>query len=142
LLHPAGFRDRARRRPPPDGRQQRVGNGLRDASLPSDQGNRPSVRRCRGGGRIEALSPSTVLVSVGDHQHNGIDGPDLVRDPASSYGRIYAVDLETREARLVSQGHRNPQGLTVNDRGEIWATEHGPRGGDELNRIRAGGDYG
>jgi len=42
-----------------------------------------------------------------------------------------------------SYGHRNPQGLTQNPRtGEIWETEHGPRGGDELNLIRPGRNYG
>jgi glucose/arabinose dehydrogenase len=42
-----------------------------------------------------------------------------------------------------SYGHRNPQGLTVNPfSGEIWETEHGPRGGDELNWIQKGKNYG
>lgn len=39
-------------------------------------------------------------------------------------------------------GHRNPQGLAVSQSGELWAIEHGPRGGDELNIIAAGGNYG
>lgn len=42
-----------------------------------------------------------------------------------------------------SYGHRNPQGLAIDPRtGELWATEHGPMGGDELNHIRAGQNYG
>lgn len=42
-----------------------------------------------------------------------------------------------------SYGHRNPQGLVQNPAtGEIWETEHGPRGGDELNLIQRGGNYG
>lgn len=42
-----------------------------------------------------------------------------------------------------SYGHRNPQGLAVHPRtGELWETEHGPRGGDELNFIRPGKNYG
>jgi len=42
-----------------------------------------------------------------------------------------------------SYGHRNPQGLVVHpDTGDIWTTEHGPQGGDELNRIVAGANYG
>jgi aldose sugar dehydrogenase len=42
-----------------------------------------------------------------------------------------------------SYGHRNPQGLAVHPvTGELWETEHGPRGGDELNYIRAGHNYG
>lgn len=42
-----------------------------------------------------------------------------------------------------SYGHRNPQGLALDPlTGELWSTEHGPRGGDELNIIRRGGNYG
>lgn len=39
-------------------------------------------------------------------------------------------------------GHRNPQGLVVRANGEVWDTEHAPRGGDELNHLQKGGDYG
>jgi len=42
-----------------------------------------------------------------------------------------------------SHGHRNPQGLAFHPvTGRLWATEHGPRGGDELNRIEPGRNYG
>ena len=42
-----------------------------------------------------------------------------------------------------SYGHRNPQGLALRPgTGELWEIEHGPKGGDELNLIRRGGDYG
>ncbi|MGE0000607.1 MAG: PQQ-dependent sugar dehydrogenase [Fimbriimonadaceae bacterium] len=41
-----------------------------------------------------------------------------------------------------SVGHRNPQGLAMNTKGELWDTEHGPRGGDEVNRIEKGANYG
>lgn len=41
-----------------------------------------------------------------------------------------------------SYGHRNPQGLTLDLEGNLWDTEHGPRGGDELNLIRRGMNYG
>lgn len=42
-----------------------------------------------------------------------------------------------------SYGHRNPQGMTLDPTtGRIWAHEHGPRGGDELNLIKKGGNYG
>ena len=44
---------------------------------------------------------------------------------------------------LFSKGHRNPQGLAINpETGVIWAHEHGPRGGDEINIIQAGQNYG
>ncbi len=41
-----------------------------------------------------------------------------------------------------SYGHRNPQGLVFDLDGKLWDTEHGPRGGDELNLIQKGGNYG
>ncbi len=44
---------------------------------------------------------------------------------------------------LYTLGHRNAQGLAVHpETGQIWLTEHGPRGGDELNRLVPGADYG
>ena len=41
-----------------------------------------------------------------------------------------------------SYGHRNPQGLAFDMNGKLWAMEHGPRGGDELNLVRKGLNYG
>ena len=41
-----------------------------------------------------------------------------------------------------SIGHRNPQGMTLMPNGELWAHEHGPQGGDEINVIQQGGNYG
>lgn len=54
-----------------------------------------------------------------------------VRDPASSRNTVWSF------------GHRTAQGLTTDPRtGDIWATEMGPRGGDEINLIQRGGNYG
>ncbi|MDA8793857.1 PQQ-dependent sugar dehydrogenase, partial [Bacteriovoracaceae bacterium] len=44
---------------------------------------------------------------------------------------------------IYSYGHRNPQGIFfLKEKNELWSTEHGPRGGDELNKIEAGKNYG
>jgi glucose/arabinose dehydrogenase len=43
---------------------------------------------------------------------------------------------------ILSWGHRNPQGLAFDARGQLWQSEHGPSGGDEINLIRPGGNYG
>ena len=60
----------------------------------------------------------------------------------NSSGRIVRVSLSSNhEARLVSTGHRNPSGLAFHN-GALWEVEHGPKGGDELNVIVAGKDYG
>lgn len=46
-------------------------------------------------------------------------------------------------ATIYSHGHRNPQGMAMHpDTGDIWAAEHGPKGGDEINVILAGKNYG
>ena len=52
--------------------------------------------------------------------------------------------LKTAGARpeIYSLGHRNPQGLMLDAQGQLWAHEHGPQGGDEINRIQPGQNYG
>src|SRR5690606_18899492 len=46
-------------------------------------------------------------------------------------------------AEIYTYGHRNPQGLALHPvTGEVWLSEHGPRGGDEINRLEAGSNYG
>jgi len=62
-------------------------------------------------------------------------------------GRIPAdnpfVDQPGARPEIWSYGHRNPQGLAIHpETGDIWSTEHGPQGGDELNRIQPGLNYG
>ncbi|MEQ8798716.1 MAG: PQQ-dependent sugar dehydrogenase [Salinisphaeraceae bacterium] len=53
------------------------------------------------------------------------------------------VDQSSARPGIYSYGHRNPQGMIVHpDTGDIWLHEHGPQGGDEVNRIRAGANYG
>lgn len=53
------------------------------------------------------------------------------------------VDREGALPSIFTYGHRNPQGLAVHPvTGEVWDAEHGPRGGDELNRLVAGHNYG
>ncbi len=53
------------------------------------------------------------------------------------------VDHEGALPGIWSYGHRNPQGLDIDARdGEIYSTEHGPRGGDELNHIKRAANYG
>ncbi|HEY9154931.1 MAG TPA: PQQ-dependent sugar dehydrogenase, partial [Opitutaceae bacterium] len=53
------------------------------------------------------------------------------------------VGRKDADPTVWSYGHRNPQGLAVDQQtGELWEVEHGPKGGDELNHIRKGGNYG
>lgn len=52
------------------------------------------------------------------------------------------VGQANRLPEIWSYGHRNPQGLTLDLNGQLWTVEHGARGGDEINRIEKGGNYG
>ena len=63
------------------------------------------------------------------------------QDPNSFFGKIWFFDLATKEKFLFSTGHRNPQGLIVFEN-DIISTEHGPYGGDEINKIEFGKNYG
>jgi len=61
-------------------------------------------------------------------------------------GRVPAgnpfVDRSGARPEIWTYGHRNPQGMARHPDGSIWVSEHGPQGGDELNRLQAGANYG
>ncbi len=92
------------------------------------------------GGRIGFLASGVLLLTVGSHEYDS-QFTDLTEYESSSYGKIIAIDTDTWRSTVFSSGHRNPQGLLVTEN-TIWATEHGPHGGDELNIVYRGGDYG
>lgn len=95
------------------------------------------------GGRMAVLDDAHVLLNVGDFQHDGrnSDAPWAQMDDVD-YGKTHRINVDTGAATVFSKGHRNNQGLTVADDGRIWALEHGPQGGDELNLLVEGGNYG
>ena len=97
----------------------------------------------QSGGRMLLLNERRLLVGVGDYGLNGFNHPMLAaQDPTSSYGKIISIDLIDLSAEIYASGIRNPQGLLKDSEGRIWETEHGPRGGDELNLIEEGLNYG
>jgi cytochrome c2 len=63
-------------------------------------------------------------------------------DPATDLGKLIEINIKTGVARHFAIGLRNPQGLVVGRDGRIWETEHGPQGGDEVNLIIEGRNYG
>jgi glucose/arabinose dehydrogenase len=80
---------------------------------------------------------------------------ELAQDLTRPNGKVYRVfddgsipkdnpfvDVEGAYPAIWSYGHRNPQGLVRDLEGNLWDTEHGPRGGDELNLIGKGNNYG
>jgi glucose/arabinose dehydrogenase len=112
------------------------------------------------GSRIAIDNTGYVYISTGDRQLVSPDTLPLEENPAqdlSSHagsimrvhedGRIPAdnpfVDTPGAQPEIWSYGHRNVQGLEFDrESGELWAIEHGPTGGDELNLIRKGRNYG
>lgn len=60
----------------------------------------------------------------------------------SKFSSIFAFNLTNNQLNVISTGHRNPLGLVVNKNNQIISTEHGPRGGDEINKILPGKNYG
>ena len=71
------------------------------------------------------------------------DGSVPADNPFVDYDTVDAlVDDEGVYPEIWSIGHRNPLGMTFDPDGQLWAIEMGPAGGDELNRIVRGGNYG
>ena len=95
------------------------------------------------GGRIARLPHGEVLFSTGDHGWRGLRGyPPVSSDDTSTLGKILSIDVASKAVQIYAKGVRNPQGLHLDSKGRLWETEHGPRGGDELNLIVRGQDYG
>lgn len=126
------------------------GNALVDVEQVFVQ-NRFSTPGRHYGSRIAWRPDGTLLMSVGERGMNPKRAQDG-GDHAGSFLRLTAegeappdnpfVDDPTRLDELFTLGNRNPQGLTVAADGTAWSTEHGPRTGDELNRLEAGVNYG
>ncbi|MNQ32078.1 Soluble aldose sugar dehydrogenase YliI precursor [compost metagenome] len=104
------------------------------------------------GSRIAFDNEGYLYFSVGDRGNNLENPQDIKRDGGKIYrlhddGRIpmdnpFVGQAGAKEA-VYSFGHRNPQGLAKNPvTGAIWSHEHGPQGGDEINIIKKGANYG
>jgi len=95
------------------------------------------------GGRFRVTDDGTVLLAAGDYAVDGTYNPmALAQEPDALYGKVMEIDPDTGDVRVISQGHSNMQGIALSRDGSIWTVEHGRRGGDELNLIREGRDYG
>lgn len=96
------------------------------------------------GGRL-LVAGDRLFFSVGDYNFGQVpDKPfELVaQNRESAFGKIYEHDLRSGKTRVKSIGHRNPQGLVLTAEGKLLDTEHGPEGGDELNLVVDGKNYG
>ena len=91
----------------------------------------------QAGGRMVTDGPDHLLVVIGDHGYDS-----HAQDPDLHFGKLVRIEIETGRAETLAFGLRNPQGLARDGDGTLWETEHGPQGGDELNVLVAGGNYG
>ena len=102
------------------------------------------------GSRLVIGTDGYLYASIGDH---GAD--DTAQDLSLHSGKIIRITKDGAPApdnpflgtagalpEIYTYGNRNPQGMTLTPEGELWANEHGPRGGDEVNVITAGANYG
>ncbi|CAH9052495.1 Aldose sugar dehydrogenase YliI [Pseudoalteromonas sp. CIP111854] len=104
------------------------------------------------GSRIEFDKQGYLYFSIGD-RGNRDEYPQRLDNDAGKIHRIkpdgsipnsnpFANQQNARKS-IYSFGHRNPQGMAMHPKtGDIWTHEHGPRGGDEINIIKAGANYG
>ena len=91
----------------------------------------------RSGGRIEKFKDH-ILLSVGDYGLEVFDSPQNLEHP---FGKIIMIDKTSKNYKIISYGHRNPQGLYYDkDNDVLIETEHGPDGGDEVNKINLQND--
>jgi hypothetical protein len=95
------------------------------------------------GGRIAFGPDNALYVSFGDQLLDGVNRAFVSPQAEDScFGKILRIDPRTRGVEEYARGVRNPQGLAFDSTGRLWESEHGPRGGDELNLIRRGDNYG
>lgn len=104
------------------------------------------------GSRIEFDNDGYLFFTIGDRGNRN----ELPQDLSKNAGKVYRlhddgtvpvdnpfIDQENAIPAVWSYGHRNPQGMEMNPlSGVMWVHEHGPRGGDEVNVIQPGGNYG
>ncbi len=104
------------------------------------------------GSRIEFDDNGYLYFTIGERGARDINPQDLSRDGGKVYrlhddGRIPSdnpfVSTEGALPAVFTYGNRNPQGMIRHPgTGELWIHEHGPRGGDEINVLVPGGNYG
>lgn len=104
------------------------------------------------GSRLVFARDGRLFVTLGDR----FSRKDDAQDASNHLGKIVRIEADGRvpadnpfvgkagaAPEVWSLGHRNVQGAALHpDTGELWATEHGPQGGDELNLVAAGRNYG
>jgi aldose sugar dehydrogenase len=110
------------------------------------------------GSRIVFAPDKTLFVTLGERQTDQPGSPtsENAQNLRKHLGKVIRIQRNGKPAEgnpfatttdalpeIWSLGHRNPQGAALNPAtGELWLSEHGPQGGDEINRVQAGHNYG
>jgi glucose/arabinose dehydrogenase len=133
------------------GRARLVGSQLQDVRTIFSQ--KPKINsRNHCGSRIVFDRSGHLLVGLGDR----FSGKDEAQNLGNHIGKVIRIDADGKPAadnpfvgragsapEVFSLGHRNIQGAALHPAtGELWASEHGPQGGDEVNRVLGGRNYG
>jgi glucose/arabinose dehydrogenase len=106
------------------------------------------------GSRLVFDKDGNLFVSAGERSI--LEGRAQAQKLSAGLGKVFKITTDGKPAphnpflntagvmpEIYSYGHRNPQGLDINPAtGELWEAEFGPRGGDEINIVHAGKDYG
>ncbi|MEO1538048.1 MAG: PQQ-dependent sugar dehydrogenase [Pseudomonadota bacterium] len=112
---------------------------------------RPAANSGQHFGSRIVLDGEYAYITIGDR-----GSPDAAQNLSATIGKVVRVTLNgevpgsnpfaqdsTALNEIWTYGHRNPQGAALHPvTGDLWTLEHGPQGGDELNRIEAGANYG
>ena len=113
--------------------------------------NRASRGGRHFGSRLAILADGDLVIALGERgqRHRAQDPADhagsvlRIRPDGSPSPRTAALAIPGAAPEVFTYGHRNAQGLAIHPgTGAIWVHEHGPRGGDEINILRGGANYG
>ncbi|WP_299074980.1 PQQ-dependent sugar dehydrogenase [uncultured Paraglaciecola sp.] len=116
------------------------------------EGSPNSTKGQHYGSRLAFDKLGYLYISSGDRGNRDVNPQRLDRD-AGKIHRIHSdgsipkdnpfVGQQGANPSIYSYGHRNPQGMAMHPQtGDIWTHEHGPKGGDEINIIQKGANYG
>ncbi|HAV01682.1 MAG TPA: glucose dehydrogenase [Chryseobacterium sp.] len=105
------------------------------------------------GSRLAFAADGNLFVSTGER--SDLETRPLAQNTTAYLGKVLKITKDGKPApgnpfignsqyqpEIYSYGHRNPQGLAIDEKGQLWEAEMGPKGGDEVNLIQPGKNYG